>query len=113
MLAYESAPEGRAARVFRLDPASPPAATAGDPPTLGFTGDGEETCVGRTPPGSRDRMSDKFDEAKGRAKQAAGGLTGDEDLRREGKVDKASADAKGFLDKLTGKVKGLLNRDRK
>jgi uncharacterized protein YjbJ (UPF0337 family) len=58
-------------------------------------------------------MSDKFDEAKGRAKQAAGGLTGDDDLRREGKVDEASADAKGFLDRVTGKIKDLLNRDRK
>jgi len=58
-------------------------------------------------------MSDKFDEAKGRAKQAAGDLTGDDDLRREGKVDEAGANAKGFLDKVTGKVKDLLNRDRK
>ena len=40
VLAYESAPEGRATRVFRLDPAPPPAAAAGDPPTLGFMGDG-------------------------------------------------------------------------
>ncbi len=58
-------------------------------------------------------MSDTFDEAKGRAKQAVGDLTDDDDLRREGKVDKAGGDAKGFIDKVTGKVKDLLNRDRK
>lgn len=58
-------------------------------------------------------MSDRrIDEAKGRAKEAAGGLTDDDGLRREGKVDRASASVKGMLDKVTGKVKDLLNRDR-
>ena len=31
-----------------------------------------------------------MDEAKGRAKEAAGDLTGDQDLKDEGKVDRAS-----------------------
>lgn len=36
----------------------------------------------------------KFDEMKGRAKEAAGDLTDDDDLRREGKVDQAGGKAK-------------------
>jgi uncharacterized protein YjbJ (UPF0337 family) len=43
-------------------------------------------------------MEGKFDEMKGRAKEAAGDLTDDEDLKREGKVDKASGKAKSKLD---------------
>ena len=31
-----------------------------------------------------------MDEAKGRVKEAAGDLTGDKDLKNEGKVDKAA-----------------------
>lgn len=50
-----------------------------------------------------------FDEAKGRAKEAAGDLTGDKDLEREGKVDKAAGKVKDVIDdvkdKLTGKDK--------
>ena len=34
------------------------------------------------------------DDAKGRVKEAAGSLTGDDDLKREGKVDKATGAAK-------------------
>jgi len=58
-------------------------------------------------------MSDKFDEAKGRTKEAVGGLTDDDRLRREGKADKASASAKGFIDRVTGKVKDLIGRNRR
>jgi uncharacterized protein YjbJ (UPF0337 family) len=38
------------------------------------------------------------DDLKGRAKEAAGDLTNDDDLKREGKVDQASGKAKGALD---------------
>ncbi len=51
------------------------------------------------------------DDAKGRVKEAAGNLTGDTDLKREGKVDQASGKAKHGLDKLTDKVKDALKRD--
>ena len=34
------------------------------------------------------------DEAKGRAKEAAGALTNDRELKREGKVDQATGKAK-------------------
>ena len=54
-----------------------------------------------------------MDEAKGRLKQGAGDLTGDEDLKREGKADEGAGKVKEGIDKATGKVKGLLNRDDK
>lgn len=59
-------------------------------------------------------MSDEIrnkDDAKGRVKEAAGSLTGDDDLKREGKVDKAAGKTKHGLDKVTDKVKGALGRD--
>jgi uncharacterized protein YjbJ (UPF0337 family) len=39
-------------------------------------------------------MDGKMDEMKGRAKEAAGDLTDDRDLQREGKADKASGKLK-------------------
>ena len=50
-------------------------------------------------------MSDaKSDDIKGRVKEAAGVLTGDEDLEREGKVDQAGASVKKTADKAKEKV---------
>lgn len=46
----------------------------------------------------------KVDEGKGRAKQAAGDLTGDEDLQREGKVDKAAGKTRQTVSDAGGKV---------
>lgn len=61
-------------------------------------------------------MSDKFDEMKGRAKEAAGALTDDKDLKREGKVDRASATAKekvgDAVDAVKDKVEEIVHRDR-
>lgn len=51
------------------------------------------------------------DDAKGRVKEAAGSLTGDDDLKREGKVDKATGAAKDGVEKVAGKIKGALGRD--
>ncbi|MDP8977614.1 MAG: CsbD family protein [Actinomycetota bacterium] len=57
-------------------------------------------------------MSDhERDEARGRIKEAAGDLTGDKDLKREGKVDRGSATAKEKVDQATEAVKDKLNRD--
>jgi len=42
-------------------------------------------------------MSGKSDQAKGRVKQAAGDLTGNEDLEREGERDEAAGKAKKFI----------------
>ena len=47
-------------------------------------------------------MSDEVrnkDDAKGRLKEAAGDLTGDDDLKREGKVDKATGAVKDGVEK--------------
>jgi len=45
-----------------------------------------------------DEMGDRTDEAKGRLKEAAGHLTDDEDLKREGKLDRARATVKRKTD---------------
>jgi uncharacterized protein YjbJ (UPF0337 family) len=60
-------------------------------------------------------MSDEIrnkDDAKGRLKEAAGDLTGDDDLKREGKVDKTSGAVKDGLDKASDKVKDAVGKDR-
>jgi uncharacterized protein YjbJ (UPF0337 family) len=58
-------------------------------------------------------MSDgKFDELKGRAKEAVGDLTDNDDLKDEGKVDKASGSVKDKVDKAGDKVKDAVNPDR-
>jgi uncharacterized protein YjbJ (UPF0337 family) len=54
----------------------------------------------------------KFDEMKGRAKEAAGDLTDDDDLENEGKVDRASGAIKDKVGKATDKVKDAVNPDR-
>ena len=54
---------------------------------------------------------DNKDEAKGRVKEAAGDLTGDTELKREGKVDKATGKAKEGVEKMADKVKDALKRD--
>jgi uncharacterized protein YjbJ (UPF0337 family) len=59
-------------------------------------------------------MSDEIenkDDAKGRVKEAAGSLTGDDDLKREGKVDQAGGKAKERVEKVTDKIKDALKRD--
>ncbi len=43
-------------------------------------------------------MSGTSDEAKGRIEEAAGDLTGDEELQQEGKVDQAAGKVKQKLD---------------
>ena len=57
-------------------------------------------------------MSDgSTDKAKGHAKEALGDLTGDEELKDEGKVDRASGTVKDKVGGVADKVKGLLRRD--
>jgi uncharacterized protein YjbJ (UPF0337 family) len=59
-------------------------------------------------------MSDEVrntDDAKGRLKEAAGDISGDKDLQREGKVDQAGGKAKDGVEKLTDKVKDLMHKD--
>jgi uncharacterized protein YjbJ (UPF0337 family) len=56
-------------------------------------------------------MASNMDEARGRAKRAAGELTDDDKLKREGTVDKAAGKAKEGVDKAAGKVKQVLQKD--
>ena len=52
-----------------------------------------------------------FDDLKGRAKEAAGDITDDEDLQREGKVDQATGTFKEKAGDAADKVRDALNRD--
>jgi uncharacterized protein YjbJ (UPF0337 family) len=52
-------------------------------------------------------MADKHvDEAKGRAKQAAGSLTDDQSLKNEGRADQAKSSVKDKVDKVADKLTG-------
>jgi uncharacterized protein YjbJ (UPF0337 family) len=62
-------------------------------------------------------MEDKIDKASGKAKEAAGKATGDDELADQGRGDQAKADAKDAVktagDKLgdaTDKVKGMFKK---
>ncbi len=56
-------------------------------------------------------MGEKIDQAKGRIKEAAGDLSGDKDLEREGKVDKAAGTVKEKAGEAVDKVKDVLHKD--
>lgn len=63
-------------------------------------------------------MESKKDDVKGRVKEAAGDLTDDEDLKREGKADRAGATVKDKIEKakekgeeFVDKAKDKLRRD--
>lgn len=49
--------------------------------------------------------SGKMDELKGRVKEAAGALTGDEELKREGKTDQTVGKIKQQAEKVIDKIK--------
>jgi uncharacterized protein YjbJ (UPF0337 family) len=51
------------------------------------------------------------DDAKGRVKEAAGDLTGDDKLKSEGKVDQGAGKAKEGIGKVADKVKDAMRRD--
>lgn len=53
------------------------------------------------------------DEAKGRAKEAAGALSGDDELKNEGKADQAAGKVKAVVDSARDKVVGALHRGRR
>jgi uncharacterized protein YjbJ (UPF0337 family) len=52
------------------------------------------------------------DEAKGRIKEATGNLTGDKDLKNEGKLDQAEGKIKDGIDSVADKARGLLHKDK-
>ena len=49
-------------------------------------------------------MTGKADEVKGRVKEAAGAITDDDKLRREGKIDQAAGKVKQAAEKVVEKV---------
>ncbi len=51
------------------------------------------------------------DDAKGRIKEAGGALTGDDDLKNEGKVDQASGTVKDKVGDAADKAKDVVNKD--
>ncbi len=51
-------------------------------------------------------MAGEMDETKGRIKEAAGDLTDDDEMKREGKIDKGTGKAKNVVDKISDKIKG-------
>lgn len=55
-------------------------------------------------------MNDKTDELKGRAKEAAGDLTDDRHLKREGQVDRAGARIKEIFEEARAKMDDAVDR---
>jgi uncharacterized protein YjbJ (UPF0337 family) len=55
-------------------------------------------------------MSAQSEQAKGHAKEAAGLLTGDEDLQAEGKAQRVAGEAEEQTDKVKDKVEGGLDK---
>ena len=52
-----------------------------------------------------------MDEVKGRTKEAAGDLTGDHELKNEGKVDRATGKTKDVVGDVGDKVKDAVGKD--
>jgi uncharacterized protein YjbJ (UPF0337 family) len=61
-------------------------------------------------------MGGKIDQAKGRAKEAAGDLTDNDDLKNEGKADRVGGEVKekvsDAVDKVKEKVDDVIHRDK-
>ena len=56
-----------------------------------------------------DIMDNDFDQAKGKIKQAVGDLTGNKDLKKEGKVDENAGKVKEFVENTKDKVEDLVD----
>jgi uncharacterized protein YjbJ (UPF0337 family) len=52
---------------------------------------------------------DNVDQAKGKMKQAVGDLTGNKDLKREGKVDENAGKVKGFVETAKDKADDVVD----
>jgi uncharacterized protein YjbJ (UPF0337 family) len=55
-------------------------------------------------------MSERVEEMKARAKQAAGDLSDDRDLKREGQIEEAGAKGKGKIDDAADRAKDGVDR---
>jgi uncharacterized protein YjbJ (UPF0337 family) len=52
------------------------------------------------------------DDLKGRVKEAGGDLTGDKELKREGKIDRATGSVKDAAGDVADKAKDVVGKDR-
>ncbi len=57
-------------------------------------------------------MGGKLDQARGRIKEAAGVLTGDDRLKRAGKADQVAGKVKGTVERVVDTVKDALTGNR-
>jgi uncharacterized protein YjbJ (UPF0337 family) len=57
-------------------------------------------------------MDNDLDQAKGRIKQAAGDLTDNDDLKKEGKADESAGKAKEFLEDVKDKAEDFVDKVR-
>ena len=57
--------------------------------------------------GETEKLTDK---AKGRAKQAIGDLTGDDELHAEGERDEAAGEAKDKIDQVADSARDIVDR---
>lgn len=55
-------------------------------------------------------MAINSDQAKGKVKEAAGDLTGNDKLKSEGKADQAAGDVKEFVDNVADKVEDTVDK---
>ncbi len=60
--------------------------------------------------GVADKFSNKAEELRGRAKEAAGAATGDEDLKAEGQGDQASSAVKKGAEKIRDKANEIADK---
>ncbi len=56
-------------------------------------------------------MGANMDDMKGRMKEAAGDLTDDDEMKREGKTDQLGAEVKDKANKVVDKAKDVVNRN--
>ena len=54
-------------------------------------------------------MDNNLDQAKGRVKQAVGDLTGNKDLKKQGKADERVGKAKGFVADVKDKADNVID----
>jgi uncharacterized protein YjbJ (UPF0337 family) len=63
--------------------------------------------------GFDDKVDNKSEELKGRAKEAAGSVTGDDELRNEGRADQAESSVKQAGEKVKDAVDDIKDAFRK
>lgn len=56
-----------------------------------------------------DKLENSSQDLKGRAKEAVGALSGDDELKKEGEVDQAKSSLKDKVDDIADKIKDKLS----